>query len=140
MGRNVAAGVVLAVAGCGTNAGENVAAPPSPSPQPASTGVPAPPPQPAEEATFEFRLDPRGTKGNVVLTGGGCTGEGATIELIAYDAEGTEVPVVGGPAGADGNWELPIALRKGRYRVSPKCYAQPRALVVSYQPREINVR
>ncbi|MGH2721571.1 MAG: hypothetical protein ACRDJO_08215, partial [Actinomycetota bacterium] len=113
---------------------------PSPSPQPVATGPPAPPPELAGEGTFEFRLDPRGTKGNVVLTGAGCTGQDAAIEVIAYDAEGTEVPVIGGSAGADGNWEVPIALRKGRYRISPKCYAQPRSLVMSYQPREINVR
>lgn len=137
----MAVGVALTMAaGCSTNAGENTAPVSGPSPQPAATGVPAPPPEPAEEGTFEFRLDPRGTKGNVVLTGTGCTGEGATIEVIAYDAEGTEVPVIGGPAGPDGNWEVPIALRKGRYRLSPKCYAQPRSLVMSYQPREINVR
>lgn len=140
--RGVVFGVALAslATACSANTGRSSAPAPTPSPRPAAT-VPAAPQEapPAAPATFEFRLDPRGKLGNVVLKGNGCVGEGATVDLFAYAEDGTEVPIVGGPPGADGTWELLVALRAGRYRVVPKCYVGAHMLLVAYEPRELKV-
>jgi hypothetical protein len=133
-------GLVVAAfaAACGANPGPN-AATPTPSPSPTTSPEPTPTVGPAPATPLKAVVDAKNPAGNVVLTGGGCTGEQAGVQPFVYNAEGIEVPVDPGAPNPDGSWELRLKLAPGRYRISATCLIPPRTTVATYDAQELKV-